>query len=132
MNEYAKPELWGKRFHLRIVHSIPGFVCLVNALISPIRLKQEFWKTIFIFCFIYSTFLYIVFLKKGIIQYWFTDFRQGYTAWRNLISIGIGACIFYLSLAKFEYFIKGEYLENDENGKKKDYDNQEKSSIMMK
>jgi hypothetical protein len=39
MNEYAKPELWGKRFHLRIVHSIPGFVCLVNALISPIRLK---------------------------------------------------------------------------------------------
>ena len=43
MEEYKKEDLWGKRFHLKIVHSIQGFVCLVNLIISPIRLKIEFW-----------------------------------------------------------------------------------------
>jgi len=67
MEEYKRIDLWGKRFHLRIVHSIPGFVCYFNAIISPIRLKLEFWKFTFIVCILYSLFLYIVYLKKGII-----------------------------------------------------------------
>ena len=61
MAEYAKPELWGIRLHLHIVHIIPGIVCVINAIITPIRLKYEFWKVTFLICIVYSIFLYIVF-----------------------------------------------------------------------
>ena len=117
MEEYKKEDLWGKRFHLKIVHSIPGFVCLVNLIISPIRLKIEFWKITFFICIVYSIFLYIVFLKKGIIQYWFTDFRKGYNAWINLFLINIGASSFYIAMVWCERYFKGDIIDFNDRSK---------------
>lgn len=67
MAEYSAADQWGKRLHERTVHSLPGTVCLINLLVSRIRLKQGFWKVIVVVVIIYSLFLHHEYVKYGII-----------------------------------------------------------------
>ena len=102
MAEYSRPEQWGKRLHERTVHSVPGTVCLLNLLVSNIRLKHGFWKAIVVVVVIYSLFLHHEYVMYGIIQYPFTDFRKGSQAWLNLFAIGVGAILSYSICVKLD------------------------------
>ena len=55
----------GKRWHLILVHSIPGITCVVNAYISNMRLKFGFWKLISCIVSLYCSFLYVFWLRTG-------------------------------------------------------------------
>ena len=77
-------------------------------LVSKIRLKQGFWKVIVVVMVVYSLFLYHEYKFNGIIQYPFTDFSKGNSAWFNLLGIGCGAILFYLIIAHFDSKLKNQ------------------------
>jgi hypothetical protein len=66
---------FGKRYHLILVHSLPGITCLINAYISNIKLKLNFWKLISLLVTLYTTFLYLFWWRTGRQQYSFLDFN---------------------------------------------------------
>lgn len=55
----------GRVFHMKIVHSIPGTVCLINASLSYVKLKPEFWKLISGVVILYLSFVYTVWKTTG-------------------------------------------------------------------
>uniref|UniRef100_A0A7S3FX68 Uncharacterized protein n=2 Tax=Strombidium rassoulzadegani TaxID=1082188 RepID=A0A7S3FX68_9SPIT len=106
MEEYKAPDLWGKRFHLRIVHSIPFLVCFANAAISRVKLKHQFWRVVPSFCLLYGTFVYYVWLSRGIQQYSFLDFRQAHQAFTRIILICALGSAAYEVVYKLELLVK--------------------------
>jgi len=86
----------GKRYHLVLVHSIPGITCLVNAYISNMRLKFGFWKLISFIVSVYCSFLYVFWLKTGRQQYSFLDFNKQRESFVVVNLINLFATAFYL------------------------------------
>ena len=75
MEEYKNNP--GHRLHLKLVHTIPGAVCLINAGITNVMLKHELYKFISIVAIIYFTFSWWMWFIYGRIQYHFLNFNQG-------------------------------------------------------
>jgi hypothetical protein len=55
----------GRAVHLKIVHSIPAICCFVNAYMSNLRLKFDFWKMISMICLVYAIFLFFFWKETG-------------------------------------------------------------------
>jgi hypothetical protein len=89
-------KILGRRYHLIIVHSIPGITCLVNAYISNMRLKFGFWKLISLIASLYCTFLYLFWMKTGRQQYNFLDFNKQKQAFVIVNLMNLFATSFYL------------------------------------
>jgi hypothetical protein len=63
--QMEETKVLGMRYHLILVHSIPGITCIINAYISNMRLKFGFWKLISLIVSVYCSFLYFFWLKTG-------------------------------------------------------------------
>ena len=99
-------KILGKRYHLILVHSIPGITCLINAYVSNMRLKFEFWKLISLIVSVYCTFLYFFWLKTGRQQYSFLDFNKQRQAFIVVNLINLFATAFYLLFYQLDVIIK--------------------------
>ena len=68
-HEKDKGEVWhyflighGRVFHLKIVHSVPGFVCFINSFQTYSKLKPAFWKLISGMVGVYGTFIWVIWI----------------------------------------------------------------------
>jgi len=85
----------GRVIHMKLAHSVPGIVCLINSSITPCKLKPDFWKLISGMVGIYGSFIFSFWLITGRIQYSFLDFNKGYSCLWILLGINVGATFAY-------------------------------------
>lgn len=96
----------GRVTHLYLVHTFPGFACLVNLFSTNVILKRSFWKGICIICVIYSIVQFVVIKTTGFIVYDFINFKDGWRSWACIAAITFGAMGAYLLLCIIDEFIK--------------------------
>ena len=97
----------GRCFHLKMVHSIPGIACFINAYITKCLLKPSFYKIITLFCFSYAIFIYVFWAITGRIQYYFLDFSKSVPgAFLNILIINALATLLYGALSHLDQELK--------------------------
>ena len=122
----------GRVIHMKMAHSVPGTICLINSYITYCKLKPNFWKLLSGMTLFYGTFIYFFWKTTGRIQYSFLDFNNGYSAFEHILAINIGASIFYTLASRIDnYFKPSLYLKSSTTALNKEYGSNSASSIIQ-